>query len=180
MGLLIGLLVAAAVAVVGVSAGAVAFARKGSNAEIRKRLAASGITPEQNETLRAAERSLNDTRKMLYDVRSEQLRRQATQAIDKADVLVDAMRAQPEEIRRANQLFSYYIPTLNVVLGKYMALERSGTLEDDSLLSKTCEHMDDMAHAFDLIHENMYKDEALDLTVETEAMKMALKREGLS
>ena len=40
--------------------------------------------------------------------------------------------------------------------------------------------MQDMAHAFDLIRDNMYKDEALDLDVEIDAMKMALSREGLA
>ena len=40
--------------------------------------------------------------------------------------------------------------------------------------------MQDMARAFDLMYDNMYKDEALDLDVEIEAMKMSLKREGLS
>ena len=179
MGLLIGLLVAA-VAVVGLSAGAVAFGRAGSNAEIRKRLAAGGMTPEQGEALRDAQRSLHASRTLLYGIRDPQLREQASHALEKADGLVDALRNQPEEIRRNNQFFSYYVPTLNAVLSKYETLERAGTLQDDELLEKTRGHMQDMAHAFDLMHDNMYKDEALDLDVEIEAMKMALKREGLS
>ena len=72
------------------------------------------------------------------------------------------------------------MPTLDVVLKKYSTLESSNTLEDDDLLQKTKGHMQDMAHAFDLMYDNMYKDEALDLDVEIEAMKMSLKREGLS
>ena len=179
MSILIGLLVAV-VAVAGLSAGAVALGRSGSNAEIRKRLAASGVTPEQDATLRKAEHELGKSRKLIYDVRDQQLRAKSTEAIDKAYALVSAMRAQPEEIRRNNQFFAYYVPTLGAVLSKYLVLEKSGTLKDDTLLEKATEHMQDMSRAFDVMNDGMYKDEALDLSVEVEAMKMALKREGLS
>ncbi len=179
MGIILGLL-AAVVAVVGLSAGAIALGRAGSNAEIRKRLAAGGMSPEQAMTLREAERDLRASRKLLYDVRNDELRLEAKEAIDKADKLVEAMKAQPEEIRRANQFFIYYVPTIQVVIRKYLALEASGTMADDELANKAKEHMTDMSRAFELLHDNMYKDEALDLTVEVEAMQMALKREGLS
>ena len=169
-----------ALSVAGIAAMAVAFGRSGSNAERRKRLAAGGVTPDQDETLRGAQRELAHTRTLLYGFKSPELKEQATIAIEKAEKLVDAMRSQPEEIRRNNQFFSYYVPTIGVVLQKYTTLENSNTLQNDELLQKAIEHMQDMAHAFDLIRDNMYKDEALDLDVEIDAMKMALSREGLA
>lgn len=176
-----GFLIGAIVAVVALSIGAIALGRSGSNAEIRKRLADGGMSPEQANTLREAEKQLRECRKLVYDVRNEEVRLEAKDAIDKADRLVDALKVQPEEIRRVNQLFIYYVPTMPVILRKFLSLELSGTLaEDDEMISKTKEHLSEMAHAFDLMHDNLYKDEVLDLTVEVEAMQMALKREGLS
>ena len=179
MGLILSLVVAL-VAVAGLSAGAIALGRAGSNAERRRRLLTRGITSEQDTNLRQAERSLSQSCLQLHGLRDAQLRNDATVAIEKAQKLIDAMRSQPEEIRRNNQFFAYYVPTLDIVLKKYSALENSNTLEGDDLLQKTKGHMQDMSHAFDLMYDNMYKDEALDLDVEIEAMKMSLKREGLS
>ena len=152
MGLILSLVVAL-VAVAGLSAGAIALGRAGSNAERRRRLLTSGITSEQDTKLRQAERSLSQSRLQLHGLRDAQLRNDATVA---------------------------NVPTLDIVLKKYSALENSNTLEGDDLLQKTKGHMQDMSHAFDLMYDNMYKDEALDLDVEIEAMKMSLKREGLS
>lgn len=180
MELLIGIAVVVA-AVMGVSVGAIAMGRSGSNAEIRDRLAAEGLTPEQAATLREAELKLRESTKLLYDVRNLDVRAEARNTIEKADKLLDTMKVQPAEIRRAGQFFMYYVPTLPIILRKFVTLEVSGTLApDDPLIDTTKEHLVDMAHAFDLMNENLYKDESLDLTVEVEAMKMALKREGLS
>ena len=167
-------------AVAGLSAGAVAMGRAGSNAEIRKRQAASGLTPEQAKTLKEAGRELRDARRMIYELGDTDVRDAAKEAIDKAEKLVAAIKQQPEEIRRANQFFSYYVPTIGVVLKKYRALESSGTMEDDKLTEKTKTYLADMCKAFDLQYDNLFKDEALDLHVEVEAMQMALKRDGLS
>lgn len=177
MGFLIGLIAAAAVLAVG----AVALGRKGSNAEIRKRLSDGGMSPEQAVTLREADQTLRNSRRMVYDIRNEEVRLEAKGAIEKADQLLEALKVQPSEIRRANQFFIYYVPTLPVILRKFVTLEKSGTLApEDELIGKTKDHLTEMAKAFDLMNENLYKDEALDLTVEVEAMQMALKREGLS
>ena len=80
MGLILSLVVAL-VAVAGLSAGAIALGRAGSNAERRRRLLTSGITSEQDTKLRQAERSLSQSRLQLHGLRDAQLRNDATVAI---------------------------------------------------------------------------------------------------
>ena len=176
------LLVASVVAVVGaagLSVGLVAFARSGSNAERKQRAAASGMDSSQAKTIDKAEKDIHAAQKLAYTVREAQIRDAAKDALERAQKIVTTMKKQPDEIRKGNQFFGYYLPTIAVVLQKYLLLEEGGRTTPE-LIENTLTYFSDTSHAFDLQYDNLFKDEELDLTVEAEAMQMSLKREGLS
>ena len=177
MGLLVG--IAAAVAAVGLlGGGLVALGRRGSNVETAERLQAQGLTVEQAETLKKGDKAIRSAQNLAYRLRDAQLREAAKETVDKAHKVLTAMKKQPAEIRRATQYFSYYLPTMSVVLQQYLSLEEEGK-QTPEMLQKTKDYLADMSHAFDLQFDNMFKDEQLNLEVEVEAMQMALKRDGL-
>lgn len=163
--------------------GGIIMAREGAKNADRKPLQngseKSLVSPDQSSQLKAAEKDLRAARNNAYQVANLDLRATALETLDKAEKVVKEMKEQPQEIRRANQFFSYYLPTLQVVLEKYLALEKNGQLKDDTA-EKTSSYFVKMGDAFDKQYTAMFKDEQLDLTVEIEAMELALKREGLS
>lgn len=175
MELILGIIAAVAV----VSAGMVAVGRSGAKTEQTKRMAAAGLTLEQAATLKSANKDIHDATNIAYRIRNVELRDASKETLAKANKLVDAMKQQPAEIRRANQFFTYYVPTMKVVLGKYLTLEDSGKSTPE-LVEHTMDYLADTSKAYDLQFDNFFKDEVLDLTVEVEAMQMALKRDGLS
>lgn len=179
MGILITAVIGCVVLAGGLSVGLVAAGRRSSQKQLAARNATRPmLDSEQSAKLKAAGRNILAARQMADRIQDESVCEQAKVALDKATRLVNAMKEQPQEIRRQSQFFNYYLPTIAEVLQKFFTLEASETNMGDAA-EKTKSHMVDMAHAFDLQYENLFKDEALDLTVDIEAMQMALKREGL-
>lgn len=179
MGPLLIAVVGCVVVVGGLSVGLTALGRRSAQKQLAARNATRPVLDsDQSAKLKAASRNILAARQMADRLQDETVCEQAKLALEKADKLVVAMKEQPQEIRRQSQFFNYYLPTITEVLQKFHTLEESETNMGDAA-EKTKGHMVDMAHAFDLQYENMFKDEALDLTVDIEAMQMALKREGL-
>lgn len=178
---IIGIAVAA-VAVLGVPTAIVVGSIRRSNdttLAVRQKPGALALSPEQNARIQNSNRVLLQAKLVTENVRDSQLRKASREALAKAERVISTLKKQPQEIRRSTQFFNYYLPTLLEVLTKYTALEE-GNLVTEEILEATKGHIADMSRAFDLQYENMFKDEALDLTVEIEAMQKALKRDGLA
>lgn len=178
---IIGIAVAA-VAVLGVPTALVVGSIRRSNdttLAVRPKAGALALSPEQNARIQNANHILLQAKLATENVRDSQIRKASRDALAKAEKVIATLKKQPQEIRRSTQFFNYYLPTLLEVLTKFTALEE-GNLVTEEIREATRGHVADMAHAFDLQYENMFKDEVLDLTVEIEAMQNALKRDGLA
>ncbi|MBQ3920620.1 MAG: 5-bromo-4-chloroindolyl phosphate hydrolysis family protein [Firmicutes bacterium] len=136
------------------------------------------LSPQQAQTIREAGRVILQSRMTNNRIRNVGIRTGAEDALKKAENIVAVLRQQPEEIRRCNQFFNYYLPTLQTILEKYVTLESSGVDLKEST-DKTLNYLDEIREAFDKQYDNLFKDEKLDLTVEIEAMQLALRRDGL-
>ena len=173
LGGLIGIIVFAMI-------GGVLIAREGAKKADAKQLPnGQRLDPEYSGKLKQASKDVRAARNNAYRIQNLGLRGVALDALDKAEKVVTEMNNQPEEIRRSTQFFNYYIPTISVVLEKYLALEGSGNLEADTA-EKTAAYLNEMGTAFEKQYNAMFKDEALDLTVEIEAMQKALKRDVMT
>ena len=139
---------------------------------------ASNLEPEQAKLISDGESALFKAKYAANKLGDTDIRNALNQVIIKADLVVKTMKEQPEEIRKANQFFNYYLPTIEVVLEKYAALEKGGE-GGGEYKTKVIGFLNDTASAFDSLYNAMFKDEKLDLEVEVEAMQLALKREGL-
>ncbi len=136
------------------------------------------LSPQQAQTIREAGRVILQSRMTNNRIRNVGIRTGAEDALKKAENIVAVLRQQPNEIRRCNQFFNYYLPTLQTILEKYVTLESSGVDLKEST-DKTLNYLDEIREAFDKQYDNLFKDEKLDLTVEIEAMQLALRRDGL-
>lgn len=138
---------------------------------------ASSLEPEQAQLISNAENALFKAKYAANKLKDTDIRNALNQVIIKADLVIKTMKEQPEEIRKANQFFNYYLPTIEVVLQKYATLENSG--EGEEYKAKVVDFLGDTGTAFDNLYNAMFKDEKLDLEVEVEAMQLSLKRDGL-
>ena len=73
---------------------------------------------------------------------------------------------------------NYYIPTLGKVLEKYDRLEDSKTATEE-VTENVVKYLTDVKAAMSKLYENLFESDKLDMSVEMEAMMMAVKRDGL-
>ena len=76
------------------------------------------------------------------------------------------------------QLFSYYLPTWETILKKYLRLEESGVM-DPRMTESMVLCLKDIQAAMGKMYQNLFDDDVLDLTVEMEVLNMVGKRDGL-
>lgn len=156
---------------------------KTKEAPVDKAISIGGVSggklnAEQLKLIQDANSAIFKARYSANKINDAELRNAVVGVLDKADRVLKVLKEQPEEIRKANQFFSYYLPTIQVVMDKYKTLEGSGQ-DSKEYLTKVLGFLNDTSKAFDNLFEAMFKDEKLDLEVEVEAMQMALKRDGL-
>jgi len=136
------------------------------------------ISPENAKTLKVLRQLLLDERLLANKIKNEQVRELLSPALDKADAILKVLQSEPQEISNTKQFVNYYIPTLDVILKKYLKLESTEvdiTLETEKITS----YLVDINKALDKEYSNLFKDDKLDLSVEMEAMTIAFKRDGL-
>lgn len=166
-------------ALAGIIAALVALGRSSNNTQLEGGKRAAALpSPEQQQKLREARQRIFEAKTAANRIKNPGICEAGREAAAKAERVVATMGEQPDEIRRANQFFAYYLPTLVTVLRKYSDLEAHGMAGNEQV-SQTQEYLADMAHAFDMIYGNLFKDDELDLSVEIEAMQAALKRDGV-
>jgi len=130
-------------------------------------------------------RMLNETSRILVDahltanrIKDGNVRDAFAPVLDKVEKIIAALKKEPDEITNAKQFISYYVPTIDAVLRKYAKLEQSGIEIEDSK-AKLMSFVPDIMKALDKQYDSFFDDDKLDLSVEMEAMSLALKRDGL-
>ena len=95
------------------------------------------------------------------------------------DKILQTLREKPDKIPNTRQFFNYYLPTLKEVLNKYKRIEDSG-VEHTDMTRKVSNYLTDCKNAMDKQYEGLFANDILDMTVDMEAMKQAVKRDGLA
>ena len=89
-----------------------------------------------------------------------------------------ALKEQPENIPLARQFLNFHLPTLGNILLKYQKTEQAGLITPQTT-EKNLACLGDIKMAMEKQYKNLFEDDALDLTVEMNALILACKREGL-
>ena len=138
----------------------------------------NNLTPEQTAVLAKGKRNLIELKAILARIKSGRIRRRGMENCEIIEKILNTLREEPEQIPEVRQFLNYYLPTLGEILLKYEKIETSGVKVDESK-EKLYDYLDDIRSALNKQYENLFEDDILDLTVEMEAMKMAIKRDGL-
>lgn len=121
---------------------------------------------------------LLELRQLTLRIHDQRIRKSGEEVCRVVEKILAALKEQPEDISKAHQLFSYYLPTFGGILQRYARLEQSGVpAADDAEKVAVC--LDGIQVAMRRMYDSLYDDDKLDLTVEIETLKQICRQDGL-
>lgn len=136
------------------------------------------LDEEQAQILAKGRENLMELRRLVMRIKNQEVHNRANEICSTADKILQTLKQKPEKIQNVRQFFNYYLPTLGEILSKYRRIEESGVPHEETT-EKVKSYLSDIKRAMDKQYENLFADDILDMSVEMEAMKMAVKRDGL-
>ncbi len=176
--IILGVGVAAIAAIVALIVISVVLAVRSSSGETGKDKKKASLDAEQVAILSKGRENLMELRRLVMRVKNREVHYKATEICNVADKILQTLKQKPQKIQNTRQFFNYYLPTLGEILSKYQRIEESGVPHEETT-NKVNSYLVDIKRAMDKQYENLFADDMLDMTVEMEAMKMAVKRDGL-
>ena len=168
--------IAAIVALIVISVVLAVRSSSGNTGKDKKNKAS--LDAEQLAILSKGRENLMELRRLVMRVKNLEVHHKANEICNVADKILQTLKQKPEKIQTTRQFFNYYLPTLGEILSKYQRIEASGVPHEE-MTNKVNSYLVDIKRAMDKQYENLFADDMLDMTVEMEAMKMAVKRDGL-
>ena len=168
--------VAAIVAVLAIGIG-VAFKNSSSDAKKNKKDDAV-LDTDQSEALKNARERLMELRRQVMGIKDTKIHAKANDICGVIDKILTTLKQKPDRIANVHQFINYYLPTLGEILSKYKHIEESG-IDQGDIKEKLYSYLVDIKQAMDKQYEGLFADDMFDMTVDMEAMKMAVKRDGL-
>ena len=95
----------------------------------------------------------------------------------KACRVVDTITSQNAEIRKNRELFSYYLPTFEHILQKYLVIEKGG-IDGAVAKEKALSSCRKLSEVFEKMYKDLYADDMMDLSVEERALESIIKKDG--
>lgn len=133
---------------------------------------------EQDAVLAKGRSHLVQLRSMAMSIKNEQVRSKSNEVCEAVDRILKTLKSQPEDIPAVRQFFNYYLPTMGNILTKFVKVEQSGVpMGDMEQNAAAC--LSDIKTAMERQYANLFEDDMLDLSVEMEALSIAVRRDGL-
>jgi len=133
---------------------------------------------ERDGILAKGRSNLVQLRSMTMSIKNEQVRAASAEVCDAVDSILKTLKSQPEDIPAVRQFFNYYLPTMGNILTKFVKVEQSGVdMGDMPQNALSC--LGDIKKAMERQYANLFEDDMLDLSVEMEALSIAVRRDGL-
>ncbi len=136
------------------------------------------LDPEQAATIKKGREDLLEVRMLSSRIKNFDIRSSLTNVAKTAEKILVTLKDRPEKIASSRQFTHYYLPTLREVITKYVRVESSGVSTED-MPEKIISYLANVQKALDKQYSNLFDDDKLDMTVDMEAMTIAIKRDGL-
>ncbi len=136
------------------------------------------LDSESATVLNNAGASLIALRGRVARISNSEIRAAGNEVCEEASRILTALRKNAKQIPTARQFWNYYLPSLGTIVTKYEKIEKSG-VPDDKMTEKVLSYLKEIKVALGKLYKSLFDDDKLDLSVEMEAMKMAMQRDGL-
>lgn len=176
---IIGLAILAGIIAIGVIAATVYAIKLGTD-DSNKRMKASennGVSDNDPDEIKKAKTEILKINGLIRKIKDDEVRGRSYEAYNWALKIVNEISRQPHEIKRTKHFFSYYLPTLETVLEKYLMVESGGVAEEAKENTISC--CENLLDAYKKQYRSLFNDEMLDLTVEKKTLDTMLSRDGI-
>lgn len=144
----------------------------------KEKTSAEKIDDEKIKVLHNGRNNLVQLRSMTQRVNDLEVRALSNSVCDSIDRILVTLKEKPNKITSVRQFFNYYLPTLGEIIMKFNRIEKSGVPADD-VTENVKKYLTDINSAMEKQYNSLFDDDILDMSVEMEAMTMAVKRDGL-
>ena len=164
-----------------VMGGILIFANKSSqekSAVSDSETAKKKLTQEQTASINNAFTQLTAVKMDLAKIKDTAIVQSGNDACSSIEKVLRTLKEKPEKIQTSRQLFNYYLPTMEKVMSKYQTLEKS-EIDNADMPAKVSGYLGSVRSAMDNLYEGLFDNDKLNIEVDMEAMKLAIKRDGL-
>lgn len=146
-------------------------------------LDAHGLTEAQlKKALWEGHQKVEGIKKSGLGIRDLTIRRKIDAVVDVCDRILQNIKEDPKDLRRARQFFGYYLDATQKIVERYATLSRRGTITPDieASLAKTASTLDTLKRAFEKQLALLLEDDVMDLDTELELLERTIRMEGLA
>ena len=173
-----GLLVAAVLAAAGYLIGSRLF--PGRVVEYEEK--ASSGDAEVDRQIEEGRKALTELRQANADIESPVISAKLDRMERAARQIFDRIEKEPRKALRVRKFMNYYLPTCVKLLGHYRDLDASGVSGENIAKSKACieDSLEMIASAFEKQLDNLFSDQALDISTDIQVLETMMAGEGLT
>ena len=137
--------------------------------------------PEIDALLAERERAVSEMRRLNNAIKDEKISRQIDHLEVTTGKIIDAVAESPAKLPKIRKFMNYYLPTTLKLLNAYDRMDSTGVsgANIDGTKGKVENMLDTICTAFSRQLDDLYGEEAMDISAEITVMEQMLAQEGL-
>ena len=136
--------------------------------------------PELDKKLAAAREQLAQIRACNEKLPGEEISQRLDRIEQTGLSILDVVTRQPEKQSQIRRFLNYYLPTTLKLLDNYIYLEGSGAENAQTIQTSVENSLEMIASAFESLHDQLLRSNAIDITSEIQAMETIFASDGLA
>ena len=137
--------------------------------------------PEIDALLAERDRAVGEMRRLNASIEDPKISAQISRLEDTTGKIIDTVAASPAKLPQIRKFMNYYLPTTLKLLNAYDRMDSTGAsgTNIDGTKGKIEDMLDSICTAFSRLLDDLYGDEAMDISAEITVMEQMLAQEGL-
>ncbi len=137
--------------------------------------------PEIDALLVERDRAVSEMRRLNDSIKDEKISRQITHLETTTGKIIDTVAASPSKLPQIRKFMNYYLPTTLKLLNAYDRMDSTGVsgANIDGTKGKVEDMLDTICTAFTRLLDDLYGQEAMDISADIKVMEQMLAQEGL-
>ncbi len=138
-------------------------------------------SPETDALLVERDRAVSEMRRLNDSIKDEKISAQITHLEVTTGKIIDAVVEKPSKLSQIRKFMNYYLPTTLKLLNAYDRMDSTGVsgANIDGTKGRIEDMLDTICTAFTRQLDDLYGEEAMDVSAEIKVMEQMLAQEGL-
>ena len=117
---------------------------------------------------------------MIPKIEKESLRKELNEINDSVKKIIETIEKDPKKIKKANNLFDYYLPVTIKIVDRYDEIENQklSSTESKKFFESTDKMITEINKSYKKILAELYKSEIVDMDAEMKVLNSLLKADG--